>query len=56
MEALAGSLDPAELAPSAFGLYERFRPVIPAGTKGWGAAGVLDPDLIRSLAREHRRP
>jgi hypothetical protein len=55
MEALAGSLGPAELAASAFGLYERFRPVIPAGTKGWGAAGVLDLELIRSLAGERRR-
>ena len=51
MEALAGALDPADLAASAFDLYERFRPVIPRGTKGWGAAGVLDLELIRSLAR-----
>jgi hypothetical protein len=30
----------------AFSLYERFRPVIPEGVRGWGAKGELDLDLI----------
>jgi hypothetical protein len=50
MEALAGSFNPPELAAAAYPLYERFRPAVPAGTKGWGARGQLDLDLIRSLA------
>jgi hypothetical protein len=42
MEALAGSLLPAELARRAFRLYEGFRPAVPAGEAGWGKTGVLD--------------
>ena len=34
-----------------FSLYEHFRPVVPAGVKGWGAAGELDLDKLRSLGR-----
>jgi hypothetical protein len=33
------------------GLYEKFRPEIPEGKKGWGARGELDLDYIRSLAK-----
>jgi hypothetical protein len=50
MTALARSLPPAELAERGFALYEAFRPEIPAGRRGWGAAGVLDLDRIRALA------
>lgn len=50
MEALAGSLDPAELNRTGFRLYERFRPEVPPGTKGWGAKGVLDLDRIKTAA------
>jgi hypothetical protein len=50
MTVLARSLDKAELADSAYTLYEAFRPAIPAGKKGWGAAGKLDLKRIRSLA------
>ena len=49
MTALAGSFKPAELAAVAFFLYERFRPEIPAGVRGWGAAGELDLDRLASL-------
>lgn len=52
MEDLARSFKPAELAARAYGLYERFRPVIPAGVQGWGAKGELDLGLIRSLGSE----
>lgn len=51
MEALAASFPPGELETRAYGLYEKFRPEIPAGTVGWGAKGVLDLDLIARLAR-----
>ncbi len=51
MEKLAESRSPQELAAEAFRLYERFRPSIPAGEKGWGAKGELDLDEIRSLAK-----
>jgi hypothetical protein len=49
MTELAKSYTPAELADAAYGLYERFRPDVPAGKRGWGAKGDLDLKLIRSL-------
>ena len=50
MAKLANSLPPAEIAARAYHLYEEFRPAIPAGVKGWGAAGELDLDLIEGLS------
>lgn len=50
MEELAASLDAEELARSAYSLYEVFRPEVPAGVRGWGAAGVLDLQRIRQAA------
>ncbi len=51
MEDLARASAPGDLAARAYDLYESFRPRIPAGVRGWGAAGDLDLDVIRSLAR-----
>jgi hypothetical protein len=51
MEKLAKAYTPKQLEKEAFGLYEKFRPKIPEGTKGWGAKGELDLDYIRSLAK-----
>jgi hypothetical protein len=51
MQELAGSLPRGKLAQTAFTLYEKFRPDVPEGTKGWGAKGELDLDAIRSLAK-----
>jgi len=51
MAGLARSLPPRDLAHCAYSLYERFRPEIPPGVGGWGAAGRLDLDLIEELAR-----
>lgn len=48
MASLAGRLTPAVLRAQAFHLYEAFRPEIPAGVKGWGAAGELDLERIAS--------
>ena len=50
MIALAKSLDDEALARRAFALYEAFRPGVPSGRTGWGAAGVLDLEKIRALA------
>ena len=50
MDVLAESLEPADLAACAFTLYERFRPEIPDGVRGWGAKGELNLDKIRELA------
>ena len=47
---LARSLPPSQLAGKAYSLYEKFRPEIPPGKKGWGASGKLDLDLIRKTA------
>jgi hypothetical protein len=50
MEQLARSMDPVALEANAYSLYEQFRPSIPSGRRGWGAAGELDLELIRSLS------
>jgi hypothetical protein len=50
MAGLAESYPPEELERRDFALYERFRPDIPAGTTGWGAAGLLDLERLRMLA------
>ena len=51
MEQVAASLSPEELNRRGFALYEAFRPAIPAGARGWCAAGELDLDRITDLAR-----
>lgn len=51
MEALAGSYEPQDLEHAAYGLYERFRPEVPEGKRGWGQKGRLDLGLIGELAR-----
>ncbi len=48
---LAKSYTPQQLESKAYDLYEKFRPEIPEGKKGWGAKGELDLDYIRSLAK-----
>lgn len=50
MQKLAKAFAPKQLESKAYGLYEKFRPEIPEGKKGWGAKGELDLDYIRSLA------
>jgi hypothetical protein len=49
MRELAAAYPPDQLAAEAYPLYEKFRPAIPEGQTGWGAAGELDPNFIRSL-------
>jgi len=51
MAELAEAYQPDELARVAYSLYERFRPVIPPGRRGWGAKGELDLDLVRTLGQ-----
>jgi len=51
MEKLAKAFTPKQLESKAYSLYEKFRPKIPEGTKGWGAKGDLDLEYIRSLAK-----
>jgi hypothetical protein len=46
MERLAAALPPEELNRVGFRLYERFRPEVPEGARGWGAKGVLDLERI----------
>jgi hypothetical protein len=50
MFGLARSLPPSQVADKADSLYDKFRPEIPLGKKGWGASGKLDLDLIRKMA------
>ncbi len=56
METLAASVPPEELNRRGFALYEAFRPDVPAGAQGWGAAGMLCLDRIATLADEKQRP
>lgn len=51
MEELARSYSPEALDAVAYGLYEKFRPQIAAGKRGWGQKGVLDLATVRALAR-----
>jgi hypothetical protein len=51
MVTLAKTYPKKQLESEAYPLYEKFRPKIPEGTKGWGAKGDLDLDFIRSLAK-----
>jgi hypothetical protein len=51
MRELAASIPPKRLEETGFALYERFRPEIPDGVRGWGAKGRLDLSRIRALAR-----
>jgi hypothetical protein len=52
MEDLAAAFEPGELEKMAYELYEKFRPEIPGGKKGWGAKGELNLEYIRSLREE----
>ena len=46
---LAAPFSTEDLAANSYALYERFRPQIPSGTRGWGAKGKLDLRFVRSL-------
>jgi hypothetical protein len=52
LETLAQVYPPQELERRAFGLYEQFRPAIPEGVQGWGAAGELNLERIRQMAKK----
>jgi hypothetical protein len=54
MRALADAYSPERLQEVAFALYERFRPRVPEGVRGWGAEGTLDLEYVRSLASKAR--
>ena len=51
MHRLAKADHSKEFADHAYSLYERFRPDIPAGKKGW-CQGRLRPGLVGRLAKE----
>ena len=51
MQTLAGSFSEDELKHVAYSLYEKFRPEIPSGRKGWGAKGELSTERIHALAK-----
>ena len=58
MKGLAKSLTPSELAEKAYYLYEKFRPEIPPGRRGWGTSGKLDLEGIRKItgSKEAQNP
>jgi hypothetical protein len=49
MTKLAKAYPSKDLDGVAFGLYEKFRPSVPAGVKGWGAKGELKLATLRRL-------
>jgi hypothetical protein len=49
MSELAAGFTPGELHRQGFRFYERFRPSVPAGERGWGAMGELDLAAVRAL-------
>ncbi len=51
---LARSFTPEELRGKAYDLYEKFRPSIPEGTRGWGAKGELDLAAVEKLKKKSR--
>ena len=51
MWTLAKAYKPSELGDVAFGLYAKFRPNVPSGTKGWGARDELDLGEVRKMAK-----
>jgi hypothetical protein len=51
MTKLARAYKPKELAEAAYPLYERFRPDIPEGQKGWGAKGILKLEQFESMSK-----
>ncbi len=52
LESLAQAYPPDELKQRGFALYEKFRPGIPEGVKGWGAMGELSLEKIRAMAKK----
>jgi hypothetical protein len=52
MEGLAKAYEPQELERQAYKLYERFRPGIPEGRRGWGAEGELSLEKIRKMTEK----
>ncbi len=50
LEDLARAYSRDQLEANAYDLYEKFRPAVPEGQPGGGAAGVLDLEQIRRLA------
>jgi hypothetical protein len=52
MKKLTKAFDADELGEVAFSLYEKFRPQIASGRRGWGQKGKLDLDLVASLAKK----
>jgi hypothetical protein len=55
LDELAQAYAPQELERRAYTLYEQFRPEIPEGVRGWGAAGDLDLGHIRDLAHKTKK-
>ena len=50
LEVLATAYQGERLTTLAYALYEKFRPQVPEGERGWGVKGELNLDYIRSLA------
>lgn len=54
MRALAKAYPPEKLGSEAYSLYEKIRPQVPGGMKGWGAKGYLDLNLLHQLQEKQK--
>lgn len=54
MRALAKSYPPDKLGSEAYSMYEKIRPQVPGGMKGWGAKGYFDLNLLRQLHEKQK--
>eukprot|EP00246_Nothoceros_aenigmaticus_P017072 TRINITY_DN8094_c0_g1_i1.p1 TRINITY_DN8094_c0_g1~~TRINITY_DN8094_c0_g1_i1.p1 ORF type:complete len:622 (-),score=154.55 TRINITY_DN8094_c0_g1_i1:348-1976(-) len=52
MEMLARRYSREEVGRVGYNLYEKFRPAVPEGGKGWGAKGLLDLAHLAQLKQE----
>lgn len=52
--ALAKVYPPEKIGSDAYSLYEKIRPQVSGGMKGWGAKGYLDLNLLHQLQEQQK--
>lgn len=52
MEALAQAYSKEDIGRMGYNLYEKFRPAVPEGGRGWGAKGLLDLSHLAQLTQD----
>ncbi|GLJ29706.1 hypothetical protein SUGI_0585970 [Cryptomeria japonica] len=52
LQGLTRAYPPKQIGSEAYSLYEKIRPQVQGGIRGWGAKGYLDLDLVEQLQSE----